>query len=181
MLGGQRHIYADDFELLHQGMQRLARQFKWTIIERPSEVDPEALPDPRIVTLEKLGLERLRPVPEPPAPPEVMACETCVNRTNATGDGPCLACDLTFDGPQSNYCAESDEPLAPEVANNLAALDDGDRQGSATEGEDLDTFAARSAAGPDEPTLGKPTVTEPLNTLVAIEDGEDGEDGEDET
>ncbi|MFA5053733.1 MAG: hypothetical protein WC565_06730, partial [Parcubacteria group bacterium] len=95
---GHRRMYSDDFELLHEGMKRVARCFKWTIIERPTEVDPEAPPDPRIVTLEKLGLERLRPVPEPP---EVMACETCVNRTNAPGDGPCVNCDLTFDGPES--------------------------------------------------------------------------------
>jgi hypothetical protein len=163
MLGGQRHIYADDFELLHEGMQRLARQFKWTIIERPSEVDPEALPDPRIVTLEKLGLERLRPVPEPPAPPEVMACETCVHRNNATGDGPCRDCDLTFDGPESSYLAEADAPVV------LNAGEGGEAD------QDLDAFAAQSAAGlpmsgTDE---GAPRATE------AIEDDED-EDDEDE-
>jgi len=147
-----RRIYRDDFELLHEGMQRCAKVHGWDIIERPPEVDPEAPPDPRILTLEKLGLERLRPVPEPP---EVMACETCVNRSNATGDGPCLACDLTFDGPESNYCAESDTPV---VLN----ADDGEAD------QGLDAFAAQSAAGL------------PMSDTDGDDESEDGEDGEDD-
>lgn len=126
-----RRIYRDDFDLLHEGMKRCAKVHGWELIERPTEVDPDAPLDPRIVTLEQLGLQRLRPVPEPP---EVMACETCVNRSNAPGDGPCVNCDLTFDGPESNYCAESDAPV-------VLSADDGEAD------QDLDTFAAQSAAG----------------------------------
>jgi len=160
MLLGKRQIYADDFELLHEGMRRLVNAYKWEVIERPTEVALDAPPNPSVVTLEELGLGRLRPVPEPP---EVMACETCVNRTNAPGDGPCVNCDLTFDGPESNYVAETDAPV---VLN----ADDGEVD------QELDAFAAQSAAGlpmsgTDE---GAPSATE------AIEDDEDDEDEDDE-
>jgi hypothetical protein len=103
-----RRIYRDEYDLLHEGMQRLAAAKEWQVIERPTEPNPDEPPDPRLVTLEILGLGRLRPVPEAP---ETMACETCVNRHNPPGSGPCVNCDLTLDGPDSNYSAEAAEPV----------------------------------------------------------------------
>jgi len=167
-----RRIYQDDFDLLHEGMRRCAKLYRWEIIARPSEADPDAPPDSRIVTLEQLGLGHLRPVPEPP---EVMACETCVNRTNAPGDGPCVNCDLTFDGPESNYCAEADSPVV---------LDAGEAE------QELDAFAAQSAAGlpmrsTEEDAWGEDTrtnaevasvVDERLTELTDSRDGADEDD-----
>lgn len=113
-----RRIYRDEYDLLHEGMQRFAAAKDWQVIERPVEPNPDEPPDPRLVTLEMFGLERLRPVPDPP---EAMACETCVNRHNPPGSGPCVNCDLTFNGPESNYSADVDEPV-----NVRKALDEDD-------------------------------------------------------
>jgi hypothetical protein len=117
-----RRIYRDDYDLLHEGMQRLAAAREWEIIERPNEAEPGP-PDPRLVTLADLGLERLRPIVEPV---ETMACETCANRNNPAGSGPCVNCDLTVDGPESNYSAETDEPLDAFAARSAAGLDEDD-------------------------------------------------------
>jgi len=76
----QRRIYADDFELLHEGMKRLAKVNHWEVIDRPLEPAEEVPPDPRLVTLESLGLAHLRPVPEPVAElAEVEAEDTQTN------------------------------------------------------------------------------------------------------
>jgi hypothetical protein len=100
-----------------------------------------------------------------------MACETCVNRTNAPGDGPCVNCDLTFDGPESSYLAEADAP----VVLNAGDVDGAD--------EELDAFAAQSAAGLPM-TVGtdeaKPTASEALDALGSLEDDDGEDDGEDE-
>lgn len=100
-----RRIYRDDFELLHEGGQRMAKAFNWEVIDRPTEPTDD---DPSIVTLESLGLERMRPVPPELVQEERILCETCINRHNPPGSGPCGSCDLTTDGEASNYCAESD-------------------------------------------------------------------------
>ncbi len=118
-----RRIYRDDYDLLHEGMQRFAAAKDWQVIERPAEPNPDEPPDPKLVTLEMLGLERLRPVPQPP---EVMACETCANRHNPPGSGPCVNCDLTVDGPDSNYTAETDEALDAFAARAFAGTDERD-------------------------------------------------------
>lgn len=125
-----RRIYRDEFELLHPGMQRFAGVHEWEVIERPTEVDPDEPPDPKLITLEVLGLERLRPIVESP---ETMACETCANRNNPAGSGPCVNCDLTVDGPDSNYVAETDEVLDAFAAKAAAGShedDDGDGENS---------------------------------------------------
>jgi hypothetical protein len=101
----RRTIYRDEYESLHTGMRRFAAAKSWQIVERPATLAPNEAPDPNLVTLDMLGLERLR-LPEEQA--ETMACETCVNRHNAPGSRVCSDCDLTFDGPASNYAAEPD-------------------------------------------------------------------------
>ncbi len=58
-------IYRDDFDLLHDGMVRLATAEGWQVIERPAEGEEPPEKVPGLVTLESLGLARLRPVPEP--------------------------------------------------------------------------------------------------------------------
>lgn len=47
-----------------------------------------------------------------------MACETCANRHNPPGSGPCVSCDLTTDGDDSNYSAESDQPFKSNEDDN---------------------------------------------------------------
>ncbi len=111
-----RCIYRDDFDLLHNGAKRLANRFAWQIVERPAE--GEETP-PNLVTLEDIGLGRLRPIveEEPTAVSEVLKadgdegliCETCVNRHNPPGSGPCGKCDLTVDGEASEYRPEPTE------------------------------------------------------------------------
>jgi len=118
-----RRIYRDEFELLHPGMQRFAGVREWEVIERPTEATPDEPPDPQLVTLETLGLGRLRPIVEVP---ETMACETCSNRNNPAGSGPCVNCDLTIDGLDSNYSAEVDESLDAFAARSAAGLDEDD-------------------------------------------------------
>lgn len=174
MLQGCR-IYSDDFELLHEGMHRFAVVHRWTVIERPTEADPEAPPDPKLVTLETLGLGRLRPIPEPP---EVMACETCIHRANATGDGPCVDCDLTFDGPESNYSAEGDSQAVLDAFAARAVADDGD-----TWGEDNRSNAEVDAAVTEsilnlEASQGAPAFKETVDPDAFLRDDEN--EGEDE-
>lgn len=135
-----RRIYRDEYELLHDGMKRIAAARDWEVIERPTEVDPEQPPDPRLITLEHLGLERLRPVVEPPELAEAdesMACETCMNRHNPPGDGPCVDCDLTIDGPQSNYVAEGDHVIDVEDVVDVSGPDD-DEDDDDTQNDGLD-------------------------------------------
>lgn len=164
MARGQRSIYRDDFELLHEGMKRMATVQHWILIERPAELDPEAPPAPKLVTLETLGLAHLRPIPEPP---EVMACETCVHRANATGDGPCVDCDLTFDGAESNYCAESDRPV------RIDFVDDEPVEHDLSTAEELETFAAESA----ELDSSSAEAFEAAGFAAPGDDDEDDDDG----
>jgi hypothetical protein len=90
----------------------MAKSFKWQIIERPAEGEEPKL---NALTLEDLGLGRLRPAP----PVEVLKtvddegliCETCVNRHNPPGSGPCGRCDLTIDGEASEYRPEPEETV----------------------------------------------------------------------
>jgi hypothetical protein len=140
-----RRIYQDDFDLLHEGVRRMAKHFNWEVIERPVEGDEQA---ENVITLEELGLHRLRPLPvepepesptvddEPTAVSEVLPgvdddsliCETCVNRHNAPGSGPCGTCDLTLDGQASEYRPEPEETLEePEET-----LDENETEGQAT-------------------------------------------------
>lgn len=42
-----------------------------------------------------------------------VACDTCANRNNPPGQGPCVSCDMTLAGPESNYCREADPPIKP--------------------------------------------------------------------
>lgn len=120
-----RSIYRDDFECLHEGAQRMAKTLEWQIIERPTEGEP----DPRVITLEHLGLERLRPVAAALVAPieEQLICETCINRHNPPGAGPCAACDVTTDGEASHYCAEIEPAFeGPESDDDFEDEDDED-------------------------------------------------------
>lgn len=111
-----RPIYRDEYDLLHEGARRMAQHFNWEVVERP--VEGEEAP-PNILTLEDLGLGRLRPIveEEPTAVSEVLKadddesliCETCLNRHNPPGSGPCGTCDLTADGEASEYRPEPTE------------------------------------------------------------------------
>ena len=173
-----RSIYREDFELLHEGMQRMARVQRWQIIERPTEPDLDASPPPNLVTLESLGLGRLRPPPPEPEPP--MACESCVNRNNPPGDGPCVNCDLTIDGPDSAYCAESDEPIKSSDAElddfaARAAADDGETWGDDNRSNaEVDAAVTQSVVNLDEPE-NAPAFKERVDPDAFLDDDE-GED-----
>lgn len=172
MLHGRR-IYRDDFDLLHEGMQRMGKAHSWQIIERPTEGDLDAPPLPNLVTLESLGLGRLRPPPPEPEPP--MACESCVNRNNPPGDGPCVNCDLTFDGPESNYSAESNEP----VKASDAELDDFAARAAADDrtNAEVDAAVTQSVVNLDE-AENAPAFKERVDPDAFLDDDEN--DGEDE-
>lgn len=126
-----RKIYRDDFELLHDGAKRVGKILEWEVIERPAEPTE---PDPQVVTLEELGLGRLRPVIPEVVQEERIICETCINRHNPPGSGPCGTCDLTEDGEASNYCAEADAPLDDEDDEGDESETDVDEPGPDTLG-----------------------------------------------
>lgn len=103
----KRVISREHYERAHQGIKNWAKRFQWSIEENP---DPT---DPKLLTLEMLALEKPAESTETELPvvrDYEGACGTCANRHNAPGDGPCAKCDLTIDGPNSNYSAESDAP-----------------------------------------------------------------------
>lgn len=127
-----KRIYLDEYDQLHDGMKRMAASFNWEVIERPTDVSETDAIDPRLVTLESLGLAPR--IAEELAP---LVCETCANRNNPTGDGPCVSCDLTVDGPASNYSAEADELLSSSELDDFARSaieddEDGDEDGDET-------------------------------------------------
>jgi hypothetical protein len=110
----------------------MAKALDWKIVERPSE-PTEA--DSTVLTLEELGLQRLRPVVAEVVSEETIICESCINRHNVPGSGPCGTCDLTEDGEASNYCAEADAPLENEDDDEDDAVDvDDSEQGPRTLG-----------------------------------------------
>jgi hypothetical protein len=72
-LQGKR-IYRDDLALLSPGMRILARRCGWTVVDRPTDTNADSsVADPSLITLESLGLGRLRPVP--PSEPETAPSE----------------------------------------------------------------------------------------------------------
>lgn len=79
-----RQILRADFELLHDGMQRLGRKvFSWTVIE-----DGQPASTATVLRLDELGLERLQTNPQP------WPCTTCMHRQAARAP-ECVMCRLT--------------------------------------------------------------------------------------